>query len=207
MNPKQLSFQNTAATIIKNLKKRNMNGYYCTSKEDALKKALEIIPENSSIGWGGSVTMNQIGLIQALKDGNYEAIDRMQKDPKEQAARIFNADFFLMSTNAITLDGELINVDGRANRICYLCYGPEHVLIIAGMNKVVPDVKSGIQRVRNMAAPPNTTRLNKNTPCARFGRCMDCLEPDCICNQILITRRSGSPERIHVILVGEELGY
>ena len=207
MNPKQLSFQNTAATIIKNLKKRNMNGYYCTSKEDALKKALEIIPENSSIGWGGSVTMNQIGLIQALKDGNYEAIDRMQKDPKEQAARIFNADFFLMSTNAITLDGELINVDGRANRICYLCYGPEHVLIIAGMNKVVPDVKSGIQRVRNMAAPPNTTRLDKNTPCARFGRCMDCLEPDCICNQILITRRSGSPERIHVILVGEELGY
>ena len=207
MNPKQLSFQNTAATIIKNLKKRNMNGYYCTSKEDALKKALEIIPENSSIGWGGSVTMNQIGLIQALKDGNYEAIDRMQKAPKEQAARIFNADFFLMSTNAITLDGELINVDGRANRICYLCYGPEHVLILAGMNKVVPDVKSGIQRVRNMAAPPNTTRLNKNTPCARFGRCMDCLEPDCICNQILITRRSGSPERIHVILVGEELGY
>ena len=207
MNPKQLSFQNTAATIIKNLKKRNMNGYYCASKEDALKKALEIIPENSSIGWGGSVTLDQIGLIQALKDGNYEAIDRMQKDPKEQAARIFNADFFLMSTNAITLDGELINVDGRANRICYLCYGPEHVLIIAGMNKVVPDVKSGIQRVRNMAAPPNTTRLNKNTPCARFGRCMDCLEPDCICNQILITRRSGSPERIHVILVGEELGY
>ena len=184
-----------------------MNGYYCASKEDALKKALEIIPENSSIGWGGSVTLDQIGLIQALKDGNYEAIDRMQKDPKEQAARIFNADFFLMSTNAITLDGELINVDGRANRICYLCYGPEHVLIIAGMNKVVPDVKSGIQRVRNMAAPPNTTRLNKNTPCARFGRCMDCLEPDCICNQILITRRSGSPERIHVILVGEELGY
>lgn len=207
MNPKQLSFQNTAATIIKNLKKRNMNGYYCTSKEDALKKALEIIPENSSIGWGGSVTMNQIGLIQALKDGNYDAIDRMQGDPKEQATRIFNADFFLMSTNAITLDGELINVDGRANRICYLCYGPEHVLIIAGMNKVVPDVESGIQRVRNMAAPPNTTRLDKNTPCARFGRCMDCLEPDCICNQTLITRRSGSPERIHVILVGEELGY
>ena len=207
MNPKQLSFQNTAATIIKNLKKRNMNGYYCALKEDALKKALEIIPENSSIGWGGSVTLDQIGLIQDLKDGNYEAIDRMQKDPKEQAARIFNADFFLMSTNAITLDGELINVDGRANRICYLCYGPEHVLILAGMNKVVPDVKSGIQRVRNMAAPPNTTRLNKNTPCARFGRCMDCLEPDCICNQILITRRSGSPERIHVILVGEELGY
>ncbi|WP_297238974.1 lactate utilization protein, partial [uncultured Faecalicoccus sp.] len=119
MNPKQLSFQNTAATIIKNLKKRNMNGYYCALKEDALKKALEIIPENSSIGWGGSVTLDQIGLIQALKDGNYEAIDRMQKAPKEQAARIFNADFFLMSTNAITLDGELINVDGRANRICY----------------------------------------------------------------------------------------
>ena len=136
-----------------------------------------------------------------------DAIDRMQGDKKEQATKIFNADWFLMSTNAITLDGELINIDGTANRICYLCFGPEHVLVIAGMNKVVTDVPSGIARVRNMATPPNTTRLHKDTPCARFGRCMNCLEPDCICNQILVTRRSGQSGRIHVILVGEELGY
>ena len=207
MNPKQISFQNTAQTLIKNLEKRNMSGYYCATKEEALQKALQLIPVNSSVGWGGSMTMEEIGLLDALKKGEYEAIDRTQGDPKEQAAKIFTADYFLMSTNAITLDGELINIDGRANRICYLCYGPEHVLIIAGMNKVVPDVESGIKRVRNMATPPNTTRLNKNTPCAKTGRCMDCLSPDCICNQILITRRSGQEGRISVILVGEELGY
>lgn len=207
MNPKQISFQNTAQTLIKNLEKRNISGYYCATKEEALQKALQLIPVNSSVGWGGSMTMEEIGLLDALKKGEYEAIDRTQGDPKEQAAKIFTADYFLMSTNAITLDGELINIDGRANRICYLCYGPEHVLIIAGMNKVVPDVESGIKRVRNMATPPNTTRLNKNTPCAKTGRCMDCLSPDCICNQILITRRSGQEGRIAVILVGEELGY
>ena len=207
MNPKQISFQNTAKTIIANLEKRNMSGYYCATKEEALAKALELIPENSSIGWGGSMTMEEIGLIQTVKDKNYDAIDRMQGDKKEQATKIFNADWFLMSANAITLDGELINIDGTANRICYLCFGPEHVLIIAGMNKVVTDIPSGIARVRNMATPPNTTRLHKNTPCARFGRCMNCLEPDCICNQILVTRRIGQAGRIHVILVGEELGY
>ena len=207
MNPKLLSFQNTASTIIKNLNKRNIQGYYCATREEALQKALELIPTKSSIGWGGSMTLEEIGLLEALKQGDYNAIDRTQGDPKEQASKIFTADYFLMSTNAITLDGELINIDGRANRICYLCYGPEHVLIIAGMNKVVPDVESGIQRVRNMATPPNTTRLHKDTPCAKVGRCMDCLVPDCICNQILITRRSGQTDRISVILVGEELGY
>ena len=207
MNPKQLSFQNTAQTIIKNLNKRNMQGYYCATKEETLQKALQLMPAKSSIGWGGSMTLDEIGLLDAIKQGDYNAIDRTQGDPKEQASKIFLADYFLMSTNAITLGGELINIDGRANRICYLCYGPEHVLIIAGMNKVVPDIESGIKRVRNMATPPNTTRLHKDTPCAKVGRCMDCLAPDCICNQVLVTRRSGQADRISVILVGEELGY
>lgn len=207
MNPKQLSFQNTAQTIIKNLNKRNTQGYYCATKEETLQKALQLMPAKSSIGWGGSMSLEEIGLLDAIKQGDYNAIDRTQGDPKEQASKIFLADYFLMSTNAITLDGELINIDGRANRICYLCYGPEHVLIIAGMNKVVPDIENGIKRVRNMATPPNTTRLHKDTPCAKVGRCMDCLAPDCICNQVLVTRRSGQAGRISVILVGEELGY
>ena len=207
MNPKQLSFQNTAQTIIKNLSKRNMQGYYCATKEESLQKALQLMPAKSSVGWGGSMTLDEIGLLEAIKQGDYTAIDRTQGDPKEQASKIFLADYFLMSTNAITLDGELIYIDGRANRICYLCYGPEHVLIVAGMNKVVSDVESGIKRVRNMATPPNTTRLHKDTPCAKVGRCMDCLAPDCICNQVLVTRRSGQADRISVILVGEELGY
>ena len=117
------------------------------------------------------------------------------------------ADYFLMSTNAITMDGELVNIDGRSNRVSCLCWGPQNVIIIAGMNKVALDVESALKRVRNFAAPPNAVRLNKNTPCAQTGKCADCYSPDCICSQIVITRRSSTPNRIKVILVGEELGY
>jgi len=112
-----------------------------------------------------------------------------------------------MSTNAITLEGELINIDGRGNRVAFLCYGPQNVLILAGMNKVVSDVESGFKRVRDIASPPNTIRLNKKTPCAVTGKCEDCYSPDCICGQFVVTRRSGVPKRIKVILIGEELGY
>ena len=126
---------------------------------------------------------------------------------KEMKAKMINADYFLMSTNAITLDGELVNIDGTANRVNYLCYGPENVLIIAGMNKVSTNVEEGINRVKNIASPPNTLRLKKDTPCAKTGRCTDCLSPDCICSQTVITRRSSVKGRIKVILVGEELGF
>ncbi len=112
-----------------------------------------------------------------------------------------------MSTNAITLDGELVNVDGRANRVAFLCFGPQEVIVLAGMNKLVADVPAGFSRARNMAAPANTVRLNSKTPCALTGRCGDCYTPESICSQMLITRRSGVPGRIKVILIGEELGY
>ena len=119
---------------------------------------------------------------------------------------LVNADAFLMSSNAITLDGELINIDGRGNRVSFLIYGPDEVFVIAGMNKIVTDVPSGIERVRNMATPPNTVRLNRDTPCAKTGRCGDCLT-NSICSQIVVTRTSMIPSRIKVILIGEELGY
>ena len=119
---------------------------------------------------------------------------------------MINADTFLMSTNAITLDGELINIDKRGNRICYLIYGPKQVIIVAGMNKVVSSVEDGIKRVRNFATPPNAVRLNMNTPCSKTGRCADCVN-DSLCAQVLVTRTSCVPSRIKVILVGEELGY
>ena len=112
-----------------------------------------------------------------------------------------------MSTNAITLEGELINIDGRGNRLAFLCFGPQNVLILAGMNKVVTDIDSGFKRVRNIASPPNTVRLNKKTPCAITGKCENCYSPDCICSQFVVTRRSSTPNRIKVILIGEELGY
>lgn len=211
MTPKQKYYENAAATIIKNLEKRQMEGYYCPTSADAVKKALELMPEGSSIGWGGSMTLFETGLMDAIRSANYEIIDRdTAKTPEEQRkiyGEICCSDFFLMSTNAITLDGELVNIDGRGNRVAFLCYGPQNVLIVTGMNKVVSDVESGVKRVRDIASPPNTVRLNKNTPCAVTGRCGDCLSPDCICSQVVITRRSGTPNRIKVILVGEELGY
>ena len=211
MTPKQIANENLANTIIKNMEKRRMEAYYCHNSEEAVKKVLELIPEGSSIGWGGSVTLTETGVMDALNQGNYKMIDRMAgKTPEEVKkinAEIFGSDYFLMSSNAITIDGELINIDGRANRVSYLCFGPENVIIVAGMNKIVHNVEAGIARTHNVAAPPNTVRLNKNTPCAKTGKCGDCFSPDCICGQVVITRLSMVPNRIKVVLVGETLGF
>lgn len=211
MENKKQYYENVAATIIKNLEKRQMNGFYCADSASAVAKVLELIPENSAVAWGGSMTLFETGIMEAIKKDTYKIIDRdSAKTPEEQReiyGKICGCDYFLMSTNAITLDGELVNVDNRGNRVSFLCFGPEYVLVIAGINKVVPDVDAGIKRARNIAAPPNTLRLNRKTPCAVTGKCEDCLSPDCICAQTVITRRSAFKGRITVILVGEELGY
>lgn len=209
--PKQKYYENVANTIIKNLSKRQIEGYYCEDKESAVKKALELIPKKSIVSWGGSMTLTETGLMDAIKNGDYKLIDRDIATNLEEQRKIYGeicmSDVFLMSTNAITLDGELINIDGRGNRVAFLCYGPQNVVILAGMNKIVTDVESGLKRVRDIASPPNTVRLNKKTPCAITGKCEDCYSPDCICGQIVVTRRSGVSNRIKVILIGEELGY
>lgn len=211
MTPKQQYYENIAATLIKNLAKRQIEGFYCPDKESAVKKALELMPEGASVAWGGSMTLAETGLLSAVKAGPYQVIDRdSAKTPEERRAlygQICCADFFLMSTNAITLEGELVNVDGTANRVAFLCFGPQEVIILAGMNKLVKDVAAGYDRARNMAAPPNTLRLNRKTPCAATGRCGDCQSPESICCQTVITRRSSVPGRIKVILIGEELGF
>ena len=210
-NSKQKYYENISKTIIKNLKKRQIEGYFCEDKISALQKSLELIPKGASISWGGSMTIIETELIDNIKNGDYKIIDRDNaKNVEEQRivySQICSSDFFLMSTNAITIDGELINIDGRGNRVAFLCYGPQNVLILVGMNKVVSDIESGFKRVRNIASPPNTIRLNKKTPCAITGKCEDCYSPDCICGQFVLTRRSGVPNRIKVILIGEELGY
>lgn len=209
--PKQKYYENVANTIIKNLSKRQIEGYYCKDKESAVKKALELIPKEASVSWGGSMTLTETGLMDAIKNGEYKLIDRDAATNLEEQRKVYGeicmSDVFLMSTNAITLDGELINIDGRGNRVAFLCYGPQNVVILTGMNKVVTDVESGLKRVRDIASPPNTVRLNKKTPCAITGKCEDCYSPDCICGQIVVTRRSGYPNRIKIILIGEELGY
>ena len=211
MSPKEIANQNLANTIIKNMAKKNMEGYYCATSAEAVEKALSLMPEGASVTWGGSMTLTECGLMDALKTANYELIDRdtakTPEDSRLMYAKQVMSDYYLMSSNAITIDGELLNIDGRANRVSCLCWGPQNVIIIAGMNKVCSDVESAVQRVRNFAAPPNCVRLNRNTPCTQTGKCGDCYSPDCICSQVLITRRSSTPNRIKVILVGEELGY
>lgn len=211
MSPKEIANQNLANTIIKNMAKKNLEGYYCATSAEAVEKALSLMPEGASVTWGGSMTLTECGLMDALRTANYEIIDRDTAKTPEEARVMYSkqvmADYFLMSTNAITIDGELVNIDGRSNRVSCLCWGPQNVIIIAGMNKVAPDVESAIKRVRNMAAPANCVRLNKNTPCAQTGKCGDCYSQESICSQVLITRRSSAPNRIKVILVGEELGY
>lgn len=202
---------NAAATIISGLKKRNMEGYFCETSEEAAEKALSLMPENCVISWGGSMSISECGLMDAIKDRNYTLIDRMTartpQEKREIYAKTVMADYYLMSTNAITMEGELVNIDGFCNRVACLCAGPENVIIIAGMNKVVKNVQSGIDRIRTKAAPANNVRLGKNTPCAKTGVCGNCFSPDCICSQIVITRRSGIPGRIKVILVNEDLGF
>ena len=200
-----------AEKVIRGLESRNMTGYYTESKEEALKKALEIIPEGATVGWGGSVSVNQIGLKEAVINGNYNALNRETcKTPEEKEKlqrEIFSADFFLSSSNAVTEDGILVNIDGISNRIAAIAYGPAHVLMIVGMNKVARDVDAAISRARNVAAPINAQRFPLNTPCKKTGVCADCKSIDTICCEFLITRFSRQAGRIHVILVGEELGY
>ena len=201
-----------AEKIIKKLTMRQMEGYYVPTKEDALALVKEqFLTEGKTVCWGGSVSLQEIGLMDWLKDSKCRMIDRTAYSTDEELrqikAQMVNADYFLMSTNAITMDGELVNIDGYANRVSFLCYGPENVLVNAGMNKVVTDVETGVKRVHNIASPPNAVRLNKKTPCAEFGQCGDCYYEDCICSQIVVTRRSSVKGRIKVILVGEELGF
>ena len=211
MNPKKKFYETAAETLIKNLDKRGMEAYYVDNKDDALKMALRFVTPGSSVSWGGSMSINEIGLIPALKAWDCTVLDRTvpktEEEKKEFFGKVAVCDYYFMSTNAITIDGELVNIDCTCNRVASLIFGPSNVIIIAGMNKVADNLESAVDRARNTAAPMNTIRLDRKTPCTQVGRCMDCMSPDCICNQFVVTRRSAPAGRIKIILVGEELGY
>lgn len=197
--------------IIKGLESRNMEGFYAETKEEALQKALELIPEGSTVAWGGSMSVAEIGLKKVICEGNYKAFNRDDAPNREEKRKIelasYDADFFLASANAISEDGVMVNVDGFGNRVSAIAAGPRNVLMIVGMNKVVKDVENAVSRARNEAAPVNVQRFGLDTPCAKSGVCFDCKSPDCICCQILITRFSRVPKRIKVILVNDVLGF
>ena len=197
-----------AEKTIKGLQSRNMSGYYAADKEEALKIALGLIPEGSSVTMGGCMSAHEIGLVDAIKNGNYDFIDRDAYDDKREAMlRAYDADVFLSGANAITDDGVMINIDGNANRVSAIAQGPKKIVFIVGMNKVCPDTDSAMKRARNVAAPVNAQRFGLSTPCSKTGKCYDCKSPDTICCQFLITRFSRHKDRIHVILVNDELGF
>lgn len=211
MTAKKTYYENLSNTLIERFNKRGIEGYYCENKEEALIMAKRFLTPGCSISWGGSQTLDEIGFLDALKTSDYILHDRHNaRTPEEHSliyGKIVTSDFYFMSSNAITLDGQLVNIDAKGNRVACLIAGPKNVIVIAGMNKIVANVETGIERVRNMASPPNNVRIGNKTPCAQLGRCANCLVDDCICCQIVITRKSFIPGRIKVILVGEELGY
>ncbi|NDL67612.1 lactate utilization protein [Anaerotalea alkaliphila] len=211
MHPKKEFYAKQAHTVIKAMEKRNITGHYVETADEARELVSSMIPDGTTVGSGGSMTLTQTGILDVLRERDLTLMERSQaKTPvaMEQFHRdTFSVDYYLMGSNAITLDGKLVNVDGTGNRVAAMIYGPRKVIIVAGMNKVAPDEASAIQRVRTFAAPPNTMRLGKNTPCVETGKCHHCLAEDCICCQTVVTRMSKPKDRIHVVLVGEELGF
>ena len=196
-----------AQTVIKGLESRNMSGYYAADKEEAVKKALEVIGKGSTVAMGGCQSAHEIGLIQALEEGDYNYIDRSNMTPRESLMAAYDADVFLSSANAMTNDGIMVNIDGNSNRVSCIAQGPKKVVFIVGMNKICSDLDEAIKRARNVAAPANAQRFDVKTPCKVTGKCADCKSPDTICCQFLITRYSHHADRIHVILVNDVLGY
>jgi len=197
-----------AQQVIKNLKARNMNGYFAKDREEALKIALSLIPEGTTVTMGGGMSVREIGLFDAVKHGSYHFIDRDDApDRREAMLQAYTADVYLAGVNAMTEDGVMVNIDGNANRISALAFGPKKVIVICGMNKITRDLDTAMKRARNVAAPVNAQRFDVDTPCRKTGRCMDCKNPDSICCQMLITRFCNDPNRFHIIMVDDTLGF
>ena len=196
--------------LVKSLQNRHFEAYYCDNKQEALAKALELIPEESLVSWGGAMSAQQIGLIDAIRGGNFRTIDRDKcetPEAREQAMKdALFCDTFLMGANAMSIDGQMVSIDGTGNRIGALVYGPKSVIVIVGMNKVEDTLEEAVRRARTVAAPKNKQRFGDGTPCAVTGVCGDCKSEKCICNHIVITRHCRPVGRIKFIVVGEDLG-
>lgn len=207
---KKMYYENRGKILVKNLKSRHFDAYYCATREEALEKALELIPEGSTVGWGGAMSCQQIGLMDALKQGNYRAMDRdLAETPQEREAmmkQMLFTNVFLTGANGLSLDGQMVNIDGTGNRVAAICYGPDSVIVVAGMNKVEDNLEAAVNRARTVAAPMNNQRFDNDNPCKTTAACGNCKNLKCICNQIVITRHCRPQGRIKFILVGEDLG-
>lgn len=203
----KMRYRKRGEILVKNLQKRHFDAYYCDTATDALSKALELIPEGDCVSWGGAMSAQQIGLLDAVGSGNYRTIDRDAYEDRNQAMReALLCDTFISGANALSLDGEMVNIDGQGNRVAAIVYGPRQVIVVAGMNKVMDTLEDAITRARTVAAPTNQQRFQLDNPCTATGTCADCLSKTCICNQILITRHCRPVGRIKFVIVGQDLG-
>ena len=197
---------------IEALNKNRMNGYLVNNKEELIEKIKELVKENSTVSCGGSMSLYETGAMDHLRSGRYKFLDRYEEGlTREEVTRIYKESFFadayFASTNAVTEDGKLYNVDGNGNRVAAMLFGPEKVILIVGVNKIVKNIEAAVERNRQISAPANGKRLNKMTPCAKVGYCMDCNSKDTMCREFTVIASQGDKDRIHVIFMNEEIGY
>lgn len=211
MTPKEKRNNLLAQKMIKNLRRRHFNAYYCPTAAEAVKQVSALIPDGSSVTWGGSMTIRDMGLTSELHKRNLRVLDRDLAANGDEAQRIyreaFSCDYYLSSANAISEDGVIVNIDGNGNRVAAITFGPKNVIFVIGLNKVAQDVNSALARARSTASPINAARFDINTPCVKDGICHNCNAIDGICTYIHFTRNSHPAGRHTVVLVGEDLGY
>ncbi|MBS6457009.1 MAG: lactate utilization protein [Firmicutes bacterium] len=211
LTQRKMQYDKAGAKVAEALNKRYFEAYYCSDRAAALEKILELIPQDHVVSWGGAATVDELGVKEALRQRGQAVIDRdTAKDAQERQQMLKQAltcDTFLMGSNAISADGQLVNIDGTGNRVAALCFGPTQVVVVAGMNKVAGDLDGAMRRAREVAAPMNAQRFPLKTPCVANGLCGDCKGPDSICAQIVTTRLCKPAGRIKVVLVGEDLGF
>ena len=211
MTPQEQRNERVAQTIIKNLKRRHIEGFYCASAQEAVKKVSELIEDGSSVTWGGTMTVRDLGIPDYLKKrGTLQVLDRdLVKTPDEKLdmyLKAFSVDVYLSSANAISEDGVIVNIDGNGNRVAAITWGPRKVIFVIGLNKVAQNVQAALARARSTASPTNAARFDIKTPCQTDGVCHNCNSPESICNYVHFLR--NSPKGRHtVVLVGENLGY
>ncbi len=211
MTPLEQRNERLAQTIIKNLKRRHIEGSYCATAEEAVKKVSELIEDGSSVTWGGTMTVRDLGIPQYLKDrGTLEVLDRdlveTPEEKQEMYLKAFSADVYLSSANAISEDGVIVNIDGNGNRVAAITWGPKKVIFVIGLNKVAQNVEAALARARSTASPINAARFDIKTPCQTDGVCHNCNSPESICNYVHFLRNSPRGRHV-VVLVGENLGY
>ena len=207
----ELKARNTVTALNEN----GFNAYYENTAEDAVTRILSYVPPDALVGLGGSVTLREMQVPDLLRERGNRVADHWEarrsgaspEEVREIRMQHLNSDVFITSTNAVTEDGQLINVDGGGQRVAAMIYGPKRVIVVTGVNKIVGDIDEGIWRARNVAAPMNTKRLSRKTPCAETGVCGDCDSPDRICNATTIIHRRPRDTEIIVIIVNKELGY